>query len=318
MGGGGSKAGGGADRASGGGPGFLIEERPRIDALLAEISAETSRSLTPVLREPVRYALGTAGKRIRPALCLAAWRAAASDSEMGTMAPEGVYRLACAVEMVHTYSLIHDDLPCMDNDDLRRGRPTVHRVFGTDRAILAGAALLPLAADVSARAAEGLGLGTMVCGRMLSELMHAAGADGMVGGQLLDLSAEGREISGEELETIHRLKTGALLVASLRIGAIAGGADDLLLTALTRYGNALGLAFQIADDLLDVEGSAADLGKTAGRDQLLRKASYPALYGVEGARGMARDRVAEAIDAVRAYKLKDLAELAEYVVSRRR
>lgn len=309
-------------------PTVLAAERPCIDETLAGIVATAVPRLAEPLRAPAEYALASVGKRIRPTLCVAAWRAAASatpgsarptptDRAKPLRVPPAVYRLACAVELVHTYSLIHDDLPCMDDDDLRRGRPTVHRVFGEQRAMLVGAALLPLAVEVFAESVGALGLSPKVRGEIFRDLMRAAGAEGMVGGQLLDLEAEGRDVEPGELERIHRLKTGALLVASLRVGATAGGADAALLDALSRYGEALGLAFQIADDLLDVEGSASDLGKTSGRDELLQKASYPGLYGVDGARAMARHRVDEAILAVEPYGLMDLVEVAEYVLSRR-
>jgi geranylgeranyl diphosphate synthase, type II len=295
-------------------PPFLSIERERVDATLRAMAAAAGESIPQPLREPVEYALATSGKRVRPVLCIRAFRAAARDRDP----PEGVYGLACALEVMHTYSLVHDDLPCMDDDDLRRGRPTLHRVFGTKLAILAGSALLPLAVEVLDRNARTIGLPDETRGRLVIELMSASGASGMVGGQLLDLAAERKRIDGAALEGIHRRKTGALLVASLRIGAIAGGADEALLSALTSYGEALGLAFQIADDLLDVEGTSADLGKTAGRDLDLAKASYPSLFGVEGARALAREREREAIHALAGYGLADLEALASYVVERRK
>jgi geranylgeranyl pyrophosphate synthase len=266
------------------------------------------------LRAPIEYALSTTGKRLRPVLCITAYRAATHPAPIA----DAIYPLSCSLEIVHTYSLIHDDLPCMDDDDLRRGRATVHRVFGNAAAVLAGAALLPLAIEVLDGSAESLGMSLRERAVLATELTRAAGAEGMVGGQLLDLRAEGRAIEGSDLEGIHALKTGALLTASLRIGAIAGGAGPGLLDAVTAYGRALGLAFQIADDLLDVEGSAEDLGKAAGRDSELNKASYPALYGVPGARARAREKVAEAKRAIEGFGLTELASLAEYVVERRR
>ena len=293
---------------------ILEVERGRIEHALAEVAAEAVAAFPPALRDPSGYALATSGKRLRPLLTVLAYAAATSDEEV----PEPVYRLACALEIVHTYSLVHDDLPCMDDDDLRRGRPTVHRVFGTAHAALSGAALLPVAVEVLDREGERLGLSARHRGRLVAELMRASGSAGMVGGQLLDLEAERKSIGGPELEMIHRLKTGALLTCALRVGAIAGGADDDLCDRLTQYGAALGLAFQIADDLLDVEGESTDLGKTAGRDLALRKASYPALYGVDGARGMARERVAEAKDAIGPLGLHRLEALADFVIERRK
>ena len=291
---------------------FLERERARVEAALAEVRDAAVRDLAGPLAEPVDYALSTTGKRMRPILCIAALRAAG----VAAVRPAH-YRLSCALEIVHTYSLVHDDLPCMDDDDLRRGRPTVHRVYGTPRATLAGAALLPLAARVVAESAAGLGLGAERAGLLLRELCRAAGAEGMVGGQLLDLLGEDREVDALDLEAIHRAKTGALLTASLRVGALAAGAQPELLDALTRYGGALGLAFQIADDILDVTGDAASLGKTAGRDAELRKASYPALFGLEGARELARSRAAEAKAALAGVDSPELRALADFVVERR-
>jgi geranylgeranyl diphosphate synthase type II len=293
-------------------PEFLKRERLRVEAALGAIAAGATRKIGAELRPPVAYALSSTGKRLRPVLCVTAYRAATRPAPV----PDALYRLSCTLEIVHTYSLIHDDLPCMDDDDLRRGRPTVHRVYGITAAVLAGAALLPLAVEVLEGSAQELGKTPRERGVLVSELMRAAGAEGMVGGQLLDLQAEGRSIEGPELESIHTLKTGALLTAALRIGAIAGGAASDLLDAVTAYGRALGLAFQIADDLLDVEGSAENLGKAPGRDSQLNKASYPALYGVAGARARAREKVDEAKRAIEGYELTDLAALADYVVER--
>jgi geranylgeranyl pyrophosphate synthase len=287
---------------------FLASEQARIDAALAGISASVLDNVAPSLRDAVRYALSTTGKRIRPTLCVAAY------SAVGGEPTPALYRLACALEVVHTYSLVHDDLPCMDDDDLRRGRPTVHRVFGARTAVLAGAALLPIAVRVLDGEARALGLSTPVRAALVVELCRAAGAEGMVGGQLLDLEGEEKEVDAAALEAIHRAKTGALLTASLRIGALAAGAPQAVLLALTRYGEALGLAFQIVDDVLDVTGSAESLGKQAGRDQALRKASYPALFGLEGARVLARARADEAKAALGAVASNRLRELADFVV----
>jgi geranylgeranyl pyrophosphate synthase len=263
----------------------------------------------------VEYALTAPGKRLRPILCVAAYQGSRRDS---ASVPPGILRLACAVEIVHTYSLVHDDLPCMDDDDLRRGRPTVHRVFGAQRATLAGAALLPVAMELLDVEGAALGLTIAERGALVVELATAAGAEGMVGGQLMDLAAEQREVEPSELETIHRRKTGALLTCALRVGALAGRAPDELLQALTVYGRALGLAFQIMDDLLDVVGSSAALGKTPRRDIALRKASYPSLFGTEDARRLALSSAAEAKEAIRGYDLPRLLSLADFVVDRSR
>jgi geranylgeranyl diphosphate synthase, type II len=293
---------------------YLADECARVDAALAALLPSLTSSVAEGLRAPVAYALQTPGKRLRPILCVAAHRAA------GGRAGDALYRLACAVEIVHTYSLVHDDLPSMDDDDLRRGRPTVHRVYGVARATLAGAALIPAAVRVLDAAAAEMGLDEAVHAALAGELCRAGGACGMVGGQVDDLAAEARPVDGAALENIHRRKTAALLCAALRLGGIAAAADDRLLAAYTRYGEELGLAFQIQDDVLDVTGTDAALGKTAGRDRSLNKATYPALYGLPRAREMARERVARAVEALRGAGVASppLEALAGYVVERER
>lgn len=292
---------------------FLRDERARVNAALQAVIPQALDGAPAALREPMRYALETPGKRLRPILCAAAWRAL-----RGGAAPDGVYRLATAVEIVHTYSLVHDDLPCMDDDALRRGRPTVHTVFGNARAMLAGAALIPAAVRVLDSAAVALGVRVDVRRVLIAELCRAGGAEGMVGGQLLDLHGEARELGAEALEAIHRRKTGALLAASLRLGAIAAGADAEALSALSVYGEDVGLAFQIVDDVLDVTGDAAQLGKTAGKDESAGKTTYPALFGLDAAQALAASRVSEALAALRggAIRSDELEALARYVLER--
>ena len=297
---------------------FLERERALAGAALARVAAEVSAGAPPALREPMLYALAAPGKRLRPILCAAAWRALTGREPGGA-----VRRLAAAVELVHTYSLVHDDLPCMDDDDLRRGRATTHRVFGERRALLAGAALIPAAAQVADAAARELGLDAERRGALLGELCRAAGAAGMVGGQLHDLLGEERPLGAGELERVHRRKTGALLAASLRTGALAagaGGAALAALAALTVYGEDLGLAFQIVDDVLDVVGDAESLGKTAGKDRSSGKATYPALFGVEGAQALAAQRVEEAVAALHTGGIRspELEALARFVLERTR
>jgi geranylgeranyl pyrophosphate synthase len=250
--------------------------RRRIDESLDAVCQHELTSLAeraPRVADAIRYSLVGGGKRFRGILFLAAYRAAGGDGD-ATL-------LAAAIEIVHAYSLVHDDLPCMDDDDVRRGRPTVHRRFDTRTATVAGLTMVPLAARTAARAARSLrGADPQ---RVVKELMSAAGAGGMIGGQLLDLEGEGKPLSLGDLEQIHRAKTGALVSAAALIGGLAAGATESVVQALARYGAALGLAFQIADDVLDVTGSTEVLGKTAGRDAELRKSTYPTLLGVAGA-----------------------------------
>lgn len=291
---------------------LLDAERARVDEALAIVARELDGVVPPALREAASYALSTHGKRLRPILCLAAHRAT------GGVCSGAMYRLSCSLEIIHTYSLVHDDLPCMDNDDVRRGRPTVHRVHGTPVATLAGAALLPLAIHVLDEGAAEMGLDPTVRRALIVELCRAAGANGMVGGQLRDLEGESAPVDRDRLESIHRAKTGALLSASLRVGGLAAGASTRALDALTGYGDSLGLAFQITDDILDVIGDATALGKAAGRDESMRKASYPALFGLDGARALARARAEEAKNALGDLRSAELLALADFVVERQR
>lgn len=254
------------------------------------------------LGEAMGYSLLAGGKRLRPILVLMATEACAGDLDSAMAA-------ACALEMIHTYSLIHDDLPSMDDDDLRRGRPTCHKRFDEATAILAGDGLLTLAFEIVARRVRPAEAAT----RCVLTLAEGAGPSGMVGGQMADLQAEGRLDGGiSELEAIHRRKTGALLRSALRLGAIVSGAPEEIETALDRYGQGVGLAFQIIDDLLDVQGDETKLGKRVGKDSALGKRTYPGLLGVEGSRRKARQAVEEATSALsplgdRAGRLKALA-----------
>jgi geranylgeranyl pyrophosphate synthase len=243
-------------------------------------------------------------------LVLAAYRTAGGVSDASM--------LAAAIEIVHAYSLVHDDLPCMDDDDMRRGRPTVHRAFGTRVAMTAGVAMVPLAAGVALQAGRALGLPDVSCGALVAELMRASGAGGMIGGQLLDLEGEGRPLGLQDLERIHRAKTGALIRASVRTGGIAARVNADQLAALSQFGDAIGLAFQIADDVLDVTATTDRLGKRAGRDVDLAKSTYPALLGVEGAKQRAESLVVDGCAALRAAGLlsTELDTLARFVVER--
>lgn len=291
--------------------GYLEAERKSVDDALAAILARLGGG---VLAEAIRYAVGAGGKRLRPILCVAGYRAVA-----GEPGPD-VFRLAAALELIHTYSLVHDDLPSMDDDPVRRGWPSTHIVHGVPAATLAGAAIIPLAARTALEAAGALGLEETAQARIVLDLCRAAGAAGMVGGQLLDLDAEGRPVELEGLERIHRMKTGALLAVAPRLGGLAGRADDRVMTALDVYGRSLGLAFQITDDILDVTSSTAVLGKTAGRDTELEKATYPAVAGVDAAARRAREEAEVARAALEAVGLRseELAALVVYAIERDR
>jgi geranylgeranyl diphosphate synthase type II len=287
---------------------YVAHQQRRIDETL-------QRSVPPESTEPqsihkaMRYSLFAGGKRIRPILCMAAAEAV-SDS------PDGIESAACTLELIHTYSLIHDDLPALDNDDLRRGVPTCHKVFGDAIAILAGDALLTLAFQLLAQ---------LPCeadrkSRLIEELAVAAGTvGGMIGGQVHDLEGEGRHPNAALLEAIHTAKTGALLRASLRMGGIFAGADQEQLSALSCYGEHVGLAFQIVDDVLDVEQSSEALGKTAGKDAKQQKITFPAVYGLERSREMAEQERLAAHLALRPFdeRAERLRELADFIVHRK-
>ncbi|HWC05747.1 MAG TPA: farnesyl diphosphate synthase [Gemmatimonadota bacterium] len=262
---------------------FAAAERPRIEAALERALA----GLAPPLGAAAAYSVRAGGKRIRPLLTLACHQALGSETD----GDGAVHSVAAAVELVHTYSLLHDDLPAMDDDPLRRGLPTAHRVYGVAVAAAAGAALQELAFLTLARAAAGdpgLAAGLPA---MLRRLAAGAGADGMVGGQYLDLEAEGRAVDGAGLEAIHRAKTAALFATACTLGALTAGGDPDQVEALDGYGTYLGLAFQIVDDLLDETGDAGRMGKAVGVDRRLAKATYPSVYGLEAARRLA-ERVA--------------------------
>src|SRR4051812_7046271 len=258
------------------GPELLARQLTAIGASLVALCDHSLTAVSPRIADAIRYSLLGEGKRMRGTLFLSAFEAAGGTEDAAD--------LAAAIEVVHAYSLVHDDLPCMDNDDVRRGRPTVHRVFGVATATAAGVAMVPLAALCAARSARSLGLDASAVGAIVVELMQASGAGGMIGGQLLDLEGEGRPLALAELERIHRAKTGALITAAATLGGRAASAGPTRLDALAQYGAAVGLAFQIADDVLDVTATTDQLGKTAGRDLALQKSTYPALLGVEGAR----------------------------------
>jgi geranylgeranyl pyrophosphate synthase len=278
-----------------------------IDALVARTLSDQKGPVS----DAIRYSLAGEGKRLRGILVRSAYRAAGGASDVSA--------LAAAVEVVHAYSLVHDDLPCMDDDDMRRGRPTVHKVYGVAAATAAGMAMVPLAAEAADHAAQALGLDASVRGEIVRTLMQASGAGGMIGGQLLDLEGEGLALDLAQLERIHRCKTGALIEAAMRIGGLAAHADHAMLDAFAQYGASIGLAFQIADDVLDITATTDQLGKTAGKDVQFRKSTYPALLGVAGAKARAELLVREACTGLEAQGAltPELEFLARFVVARR-
>src|SRR5918995_1210501 len=290
---------------------LLSEARKQTDGLLNGWAERLVREIGGRQGQAVAYALRTPGKRVRAALLLAAYRAVGG----GSSAIGGV---AAAVETVHTYSLVHDDLPCMDNDDLRRGRPTTHRAFDVATATLAGYLLVPVAARILATSARQLRLPTQILGEMAEELFDAGGIEGMVGGQWLDLEAERRRLPLPELIEVHRGKTGALIRASCTLGGMAALAPAARLEALTAYGEDVGLAFQIADDVLDATGTSEELGKPAGRDAQLAKSTYVGLLGIDGARAEAQRLVQRAVAHLERAQVPAgaLGALAGYIASR--
>jgi geranylgeranyl diphosphate synthase type II len=287
---------------------YLEAARLRVEtALDTALGPERPESL----REAMRYSLLAGGKRLRPILCLAACELAGGNSE-------AAMATAVALEMIHTMSLIHDDLPAMDNDDLRRGRPTSHKVFGEANAILAGDALLTRAFEMVALRSPGVAPDRLL--RVVGELALASGAPGLVGGQVVDLECEGRSVDLDTLEYIHLHKTGALLRACVISGALIAGAPEPLLEALGIYARGIGLAFQIIDDILDVTASSDVLGKTAGKDLTADKTTYPKLLGLEESRRRAEGLVLEAKISLEPWREKaaPLLALADYITSRDR
>jgi geranylgeranyl diphosphate synthase type II len=290
---------------------YLEHKRKKVDHFLdSVVPAEDAPPTT--LHKAIRYSLFAGGKRVRPILAIAACEAVERSS-----AP--VLPFASALELIHTYSLIHDDLPAMDNDDYRRGKLTNHKVFGEAMAILAGDALLTMAFDLVSRPELVNGLDPTAQIRAIRELAVGSGDKGMVGGQVADIEAEGKDIDLATLESVHRWKTGMLIRASVRIGATVGGATPAQLDALTRYAEDIGLAFQIADDVLNVVGTREELGKDARTDASRGKKTYPSFFGVEGARKLAEERVASAIQQLKDFDAKadPLRELARYITARK-
>jgi len=289
-------------------PAFFEEDRIAVDAALERLlPTESTRPAS--IHQAMRYSVFAGGKRIRPILCLETARIFAADTTPAL-------HPACAIEMIHTYSLIHDDLPALDNDDLRRGKPTCHKKFGEASAILAGDALLTLAFETIGATP----VAAAQCVAMVKEVASAAGTvNGMVGGQVADLEAERQRVEPEMLEYIHRSKTAALIRASVTAGALCAGAPADDVGRLRRFGESIGWAFQVTDDILDVEESSAALGKTAGKDIAQQKATYPAIHGLQRSHEIAQELASKAVAELAPYgdAANRLKEIAEYLVIRR-
>jgi len=283
---------------------FLADRQKLVDTAL-DLLTPAESTLPETIHRAMRYSLFAGGKRIRPILCMQAADAVSDDAP-------GVVNAACSLEMIHTYSLIHDDLPALDNDDFRRGKPTCHKVFGDAMAILAGDALFTLAIQTLVRI-EGLDAQRKV--ELIEELSFASGTvEGMIGGQVTDIEGERQTPTAELLDRIHRAKTGALLRASVRMGAICAGASAIGMEAISRYGEHAGLAFQIVDDILDIEESSEALGKTAGKDVAQGKITFPAVYGLDESRAKAQEQCLKAHQSLepfgdRALRLHQIADL---------
>ena len=283
------------------------ERRELVEAELPKQLRQTGKPLDATLTESMEYSLMAGGKRLRPILLMAAADAAGAKGE-------DFIASACAMEMIHTYSLIHDDLPAMDNDDYRRGKPTNHKIYGAGMATLAGDALLTLAFEVLTREDVSAEMKLAV----IQEISAAAGPQGMVGGQAIDMESEGKRIPLEQLREMHLGKTGALFKAAIRSGAILAKADEKTLEALTEYSLAFGLAFQITDDILDVVGDEATIGKPVGSDERNNKSTYVTLTSLDEARRLAREAVDDGLRAIAPLgdKAKFLGALLEYLISR--
>ena len=287
---------------------YLRSRRKEIDRALDYYLPKTNVKPT-TLHKAMRYSLFAGGKRLRPILCLAA--AEACRGKVSNALP-----LACALECIHTYSLVHDDLPSMDNDDYRRGRPTCHKVFGEGIAVLAGDALLTIAFEIVSRAKLAPRYDMSI---LLREIAVAAGSQKLIAGQVADLEAEGRKVKRDQLRFIHENKTAAILKSSIRLGAMSANADAKKLRAVTQFGHGLGLAFQVIDDILDVTQSSEILGKSAGKDIAAKKATYPAVIGLEKSRAEARRLTRQAHDALSVFRdgqAEPLHCLANYLLER--
>jgi geranylgeranyl diphosphate synthase type II len=286
---------------------YLADRASLVDAAM-DAYLPSAKERPSTIHEAMRYAIFAGGKRLRPVLCLAAAEACGGETA-DALAP------ACAVELMHTYSLVHDDLPAMDDDDLRRGRPTCHKVYGEGMAVLCGDALLTEAFLVLSQTPVTKRYGTR---DHIAELAETGGSRKLIGGQVMDLEGEGKKLTKKELVSIHEAKTAALLTTSLRLGAMTANAAPTKLDALTNFGYNLGLAFQVIDDILDVTQSTEMLGKTAGKDQAVEKATYPSIIGLEASRKEAAKLTKAAMDALKPFgkKAKRLEQIAAHLLKR--
>jgi geranylgeranyl diphosphate synthase type II len=291
---------------------YLDEKRKVVEEAL-ERYAPQPESLAAELGRAMSHSLFAGGKRLRPILCMAGAGAVGGDEH-------GVLPVACALEMIHTYSLIHDDLPAMDNDDLRRGKPTCHKVYGEAVAILAGDGLLTEAFRLMTRVDLSGGLEPRLLLEVIALIARAAGHEGMVGGQVVDIQSEGKVVGPSLVEFIHTHKTGALIAASVSSGAILGGGDREQIRAITSYGMGIGLAFQIADDILDIEGDTKAMGKSVGGDARKKKITYPSVLGLKEAKAIQNEMVEKALEALKAFNQKadPLRHLAMYIIERKK
>lgn len=287
---------------------YWSQQQQKVEKAL-HASLPPAKTKPATIHRAMRYSLFAGGKRLRPILCLAANQATGGQ-------PQDALPLACAVECIHTYSLIHDDLPCMDDDDLRRGKPTSHKVFGEGMAVLAGDALLTIAFELTARARSQKRYSTA---DMVKELARASGSLGLIAGQVADLEGEGKTILADELRYIHQNKTAALIASSIRLGAMSANATSTALERLSKFGQALGLAFQVVDDILDITQTSEQLGKSAGKDVRAQKATYPALLGLERAQQEAARLTRLALSQLKPFGKKGerMEQIARYMLERK-
>ena len=290
---------------------YLSEKRALVDEALKGFLPESEGHSVDVVKA-MRYSLFAGGKRLRPILCIAGAEAVGGDAQ-------SVLPVACALEMIHTYSLIHDDLPVMDNDDLRRGKPTNHRVFGEAVALLAGDGLLTKAFHVMTHPDPENRVNPGALVRVIGLIATAAGYEGMVGGQVVDIQSEGKAVDPSVVEFIHTHKTGALIAASVCSGGILGGAEEDQMKALTSYGEDIGLAFQVADDILNVEGSSQEMGKRVGSDAEQGKVTYPEVFGLEKSKEIQSALVDRAIESLKSFedRADPLRHIARYIIERK-